>query len=268
MKALNVLTCLLLIISCGLSESKQAENTDNDKVEKAEAPITDTIILGKNKIYETLYYRFDSKKKGPVILIEAGIHGDEIAGHLAMDSLLNKIHEVDRGVLILFPRMNKPACDANKRFLNIDLNLVFPGDTTKPEYEHSLAYDIFRMIGNEKVEYVITLHESLYLHNPKVRKTYGQTFVYGVDSLPAYFNEWIYKVNSKTGIDPHTGESEQFYSYYYPIPTSSTETFVETYNLQGGYCIETWRGFKLDRRIEMQYIVMTSFLETLGIHYK
>ena len=270
MRVILSLFCIYFFFSCEIPQKKSKtiiSIIEEEKQEKILIPTIDTILIGKNKIYETPYYRFNSKKKGPVILIEAGIHGNEIAGHLAMDSLLKNIHQVDSGILILFPRMNRPACVANKRFLNIDLNLVFPGDTTKNDYEHSLANEIFKMIGKEKIEYVITLHESLYLHNPKIRKTYGQTFVYGIDSLPSYFNEWMEKVNNKTEIDPHTGKSEQFYPYYFPIPTSSTETFVETYDLKGGFCIETWRGFRLDRRIEMQYIVMTSFLETLGIQF-
>ncbi len=222
--------------------------------------------IGEGTKYESPYYVFTSPNKGSTVLLEAGIHGDEIAGIYALDTLLNNI-KIHSGKLIIFPRMNRPACTENKRFINTDLNLIFPGSEDKEVYEYLLAQEIYKMVEVQNVEYVVTLHESRYLHDPSVGKTFGQTIVYGTEPPPAYLSEWLDRINEHTQLDSLTNKSERFYPYYYPIPTSSTEIFVEDYNLKGGFCVETWRGFSLERRIELQKIVILSFLNAVNFKY-
>ncbi len=219
-----------------------------------------TYYIGKNKIYETPYHVFDNSEPGPVVLLEGGIHGDELAGTYALDDLLPKFR-VHSGKLIVLPRMNLPACNAVRRFVNADLNLIFPGKKGEKFYEHALAREIFDMVGKKKVEYVVTLHESRYLHNPNKPRTFGQTVVYGVKPMPGYLMSWLEAVNK------HTSEKEKFHPYYFPVKRSSTEIFVESYKMKGGFCVETFRKFKMERRTELHKIVVLEFLKTIGFKY-
>jgi uncharacterized protein len=220
-----------------------------------------TKFLAKNTNYETPYYIFEGEAAEPIVLLEAGIHGDEVAGIHALEWLVPKI-QVLSGKLIIFPKMNILACKARKRFINQDLNKVFPGKASGEPYELDLAHQIFQMVGKEKTQYLITLHESKYLHNPKEEQTYGQTIVYGVNPKPDYLTNWIDKINTLA-----ENEQEIFYPYYYPIETSSTETLVSNYNLKGGFCVETWRGFNLTRRIKLHKNVIFSFFDIVNLKY-
>ena len=218
-------------------------------------------MIGEGTNYETPYYVFKGDSSGPVILIEAGIHGDEIAGVHALSRILNKI-SVSSGKLIIFPCMNIPAYNAGKRFINKDLNSVFPGIKGEQLYEFDLAREIYNMVSDEGIQYLLTLHESRYLHNPTKPRTFGQTIVYGVKPMPTYLTTWLNLVNQL--ID---SEEQIFHPYYFPVENSSTETMVEAYGLKGGFCIETWRGFELERRIELQTKVILTFMDTIDFKY-
>jgi succinylglutamate desuccinylase len=217
-------------------------------------------VIGKGTEYETPYYVFNSDILEPVVLIEAGIHGDEVAGIYALDRLLQKI-KVLSGTLIIFPRMNILACNADKRYINKDLNAVFPGKDDAA-YEFNLAKEIYEMVAKEKVQYLLTLHESKHLYDVKKPGTIAQTIIYGVKPMPAYLSQWLDSVNQLT-----TNDKESFHSLYFPKENSSTEIMVDAYNLKGGFCIETWRGFELERRIELQTNIIFTFFETINFKY-
>jgi hypothetical protein len=217
-------------------------------------------LIGKGKNYQTPYYVFESGKTGHVVLLEGGIHGDELAGTEALLDILHRIR-VNTGKLIIFPEMNKPACDQKKRFINIDINKIFPGKKDAKPYEYPLANEIFKMVGREMVEYVVTTHESKHLHQLKNSNSFGQTIIYGVKPIPSYAKYWIKTLNEKLT------KKEKFTLHYYPIPTSSTEIFVETYKLKGGFCVETWRKFNWNRRVEMHKYVLLTFLDAIGFDY-
>jgi len=238
-----------------------AEFQQNETYLKEKSQMTEKMI-GKGSNYETPYYVLkNSSHEEPIVLIEAGIHGDEVAGIYALDRLLDRI-SVLSGTLIIFPRMNIPAIGVKKRYLNKDLNSIFPGSNDEKFYEFKLAKEIYEMVAKEKVQYLLTLHESRYLYNPKKPGTIAQTIIYGVKPMPSYFTTWLKLVNQSLNI-----KSELFHSLYFPKDSSSTEIMVEAYNLKGGFCIETWRNFKLERRIELQTKVILSFLDTIKFEY-
>lgn len=220
-----------------------------------------TGVIGKGTLYETVWSEMLGKEEGASIIIEAGIHGDEIAGTLAIEALLPEI-EILKGRVIWLPQMNKPAYQIQKRFINIDLNKVFPGDKSKKEYEHALAAELFQWVGSHNVDVVLTLHESRYLHDGTNPKTFGQTIVYGVKPIPKLLNSVLHELNQRLDEPRH-----KFYSNYFPIATSSTEQFVSHFGLEG-FCAETWRGFELEKRILLQRKIILSFLKQMGIEYK
>lgn len=140
---------------------------------------------------------------------------DEVAGIYALDRLLPNI-EVLSGTLIVFPSMNILACNANKRYINKDLNSVFPGHKNAKFYEFKLAQEIYEMVGREKVQYLLTLHESKYLYDPKKSGTIAQTIIYGVKPQPSYLTAWLDSVNN------FTSDKEKFHPLYFPKEGSST----------------------------------------------
>jgi len=70
---------------------------------------------------------------GPVVLVMAGVHGDEYEGQLAIGKLIRNLSVEDvTGTLLLLPQANYPAAIAGLRTSPIDdgnLNRAFPGST-------------------------------------------------------------------------------------------------------------------------------------------
>jgi len=70
--------------------------------------------------------------EGPVILLTAGVHGDEYEGQVALATLTRELApEAIRGQVILLPMTNAPAARAGLRTSPIDggnLNRLFPGN--------------------------------------------------------------------------------------------------------------------------------------------
>lgn len=73
----------------------------------------------------------------PEIAIVGGVHGDEPSGIRAIRRLLDDDLDLTRGVRFVIA--NPPAYAANDRFLDVDLNRVFPGDTEANDRECRLA---------------------------------------------------------------------------------------------------------------------------------
>lgn len=206
-------------------------------------------------------YVFDAAAPGAVAIIEAGIHGDEIAGVHAIQELLEEGLRPVAGRLILIPVMNPAAYRARVRAApgGLDLNRQFPGDADAPEVERRLARRFMDLMETERPALLATLHESQKRYDPAVKPSFGQTIVYGVDPCPAIVERTIEKLNA-TKLD----ESEVWAPQYYPVATSSTEVIVDRIGCVG-LCIETWMGFPERRRIDMQKQVVRILLEDVGV---
>jgi hypothetical protein len=217
-------------------------------------------VLGQSRPYETEYYVFAGGQPGPVVLIQAGIHGDEIAGILALDILARAL-QVRSGTVVLIPRMNAPAVRRGTRQINVDLNRVFGPNRPHGVYEAALADELTDLVGKRRVEYVVTLHESRNRYDPAARTGLGQTICYGVNPPPAVLGPWLDSINRRLPT------ARRFVPIYFPIPTSSTEVLVSRFSLKGGFCVETWSGFALQDRIGMHLLVAESFLRAAGTRY-
>ncbi len=219
-----------------------------------------TGYIGLHEEWRTPWYRLGGAKPGPVVIVEAGIHGDEIAGVYALDNLLPRL-VVERGVVIVLPRMNMLAVQAGTRSVNKDLNMVFPGNRDGHPFELQLAAELFSWVQEQEADLVLTLHESRYLHDGSSPKTFGQTIVYGVKPMPRILTRVLDQLNAEMDDGRH-----KFWPNYYPIATSSTEQFVENFG-GAGFCAETWRGFDIDTRVQLQEEVVLAFLDQVGIGY-
>ncbi len=135
-----------------------------------------------------------SKKPGPVLLVTAAIHGDEINGTgIIHDLLFGEQIALRKGTLVLVPVVNVFGFEAHERYLpdRRDLNRYFPGSASG-----SLASRIAHILTSELVDqcdYCIDLHTAAFqrtnypnvradLSNPATRKlatAFGSALVIG-----------------------------------------------------------------------------------------
>ena len=80
----------------------------------------------------------------PELAVVAGIHGDEPCGVRAVERLLAEEPDVDRPVKLIIA--NEEALEAGERFLEADLNRVFPGDPEGDTHESRLARELAREV--------------------------------------------------------------------------------------------------------------------------
>ncbi len=207
-----------------------------------------------------LVHVMDAPKPGPTVVLEAGIHGDEVAGVHALQELLEAGLAPQRGRLIVIPVMNPAAYRWRVRAApgGLDLNRCFPGDATAPEVERRLARRFMDLMLDERPALVATLHESRKRYDPAVVPSFGQTIVYGVQPMPALVGQVVDALNQRAT------DEERWATLYYPVATSSTEVIVDATGCVG-VCVETWMGFDEARRIAMQKEVVSLLLDAVGV---
>ncbi|SNZ03844.1 Succinylglutamate desuccinylase / Aspartoacylase family protein [Natronoarchaeum philippinense] len=76
----------------------------------------------------------------PELAIVGGIHGDEPSGVSAVERLIEASPPVERPVLLVIA--NERAIEAGERYLDADLNRVFPGDPDADAHEKRLAHEL------------------------------------------------------------------------------------------------------------------------------
>ena len=208
-------------------------------------------------------YVFEAAAPGPTALIQAGIHGDEVAGVHALQMLL----EADAlrpkaGRLLVCPVMKPRAYRARQRAApdGLDLNRCFPGDASDEVWERRLARKFMDLVESERPALMATLHESHKRYDPAAeRPTFGQTLVYGVEPMPPIVARTVERLN-----DRFPTAEEHWDPQYFPVATSSTEVIVDAIGCVG-ICVETWMGFAEDHRIRMQQAVVELLLDDLGV---
>ena len=211
-------------------------------------------------------YVFEAPQPGPSALLQAGIHGDEVAGVHALQELLEDDDlRPTHGRLLVCPVMNPRAYRARERKApeGLDLNRCFPGDPEAPEWEHRLARKFMDLVESERPALMATLHESKKRYDPAApRPTFGQTLVYGVEPMPEIIGRTVARLNQR-----FPTEQERWDPHYFPVATSSTEVIVEAIGCVG-ICVETWMGFEERHRITMQKAVVELLLDDIGVRVK
>lgn len=96
--------------------------------------------------------------ESPQITIIGGIHGDEPSGveiiHMLCDYLSN--HKINGSVKLIIA--NEKALKKNVRYIEKDVNRLFPGNLNGEIYEERLAAKIFSEIQNSN--FVLALHST------------------------------------------------------------------------------------------------------------
>jgi len=207
-------------------------------------------------------YVFEAPEPGPTALIQAGIHGDEIAGVHALQELLEDGYRPTHGRLLICPVMNPRAYRARQRtgVDGLDLNRCFPGDADDPAWERRLARKFMDLVESERPALIATLHESTKRYDKAAeRPTFGQTLVYGVEPMPEIVARTVARLNHR-----FPSEQERWDPQYFPVSTSSTEVIVDAIGCVG-ICVETWMGFEERHRIDMQKAVVDLLLDDVGV---
>lgn len=76
----------------------------------------------------------------PDLAVVGSIHGDEPCGAHAIETLLEEAPAVERPVKFIIA--NERALDRNVRYVETDMNRVFPGDPDAEAYETRLAHEL------------------------------------------------------------------------------------------------------------------------------
>ncbi|RPI12344.1 MAG: hypothetical protein EHM58_20235 [Ignavibacteriae bacterium] len=242
----------------GETETPDVVNVSNTTVNER--------YIGSNDVYKTKYFVIKGKAEFPKIIVDGGIHGDEAAGYLTCDTLVKNI-KIEEGTLLVIPRLNLMACNANVRGLKHDFNRVFPGDEKSGEYEFRLAYEFMKLIDSLKPELVLNLHEAKtkydadnYKNNPA--HGYAQTLITCITPPEPILSKVLESLNS--------GINKAIYKFniqYYPIqPNHSQDNIVSKLNIKS-YTIETYKGFDLDTRIKLQILTLLRFFDAVNIKY-
>jgi predicted deacylase len=95
-------------------------------------------LLAKGTSHETKYHVITAQKKGPVCMVTAGIHGNEIAAPI-MAEQLPRTH-LHTGTLVIVPIVNQQAYRARVRG-NPDVNRAFPR-TLNDSSRHPIASEL------------------------------------------------------------------------------------------------------------------------------
>ncbi len=165
--------------------------------------------LPTGTLIEIPVYVFNGDSLGPTILLQGGLHGDEVNSvELVRRMLIDKSYKIHRGCVIVVPLLNVFG------FLNMsrdmhgkDVNRSFPGSKTG-SLASRMAYYLMKEITNN-VDFAIDYHTGGEQRNnfPQIRYTpidkkgfdlariFNAPFMFGSGLIPKSFRNQCYKNN-------------------------------------------------------------------------
>jgi predicted deacylase len=163
--------------------------------------------LPTGTLIEIPVYVFNSNKLGPTVLLQGGLHGDEVNSvELIRKMLIDKRYKVQRGCVIVVPLLNVFG------FLNLsrdmhgkDVNRSFPG-SKKGSLASRMAYYLMKEII-ENIDFAIDYHTGGAQRNnfPQIRYTpediianelaiiFNAPFTFGSKLIPKSFRNECFK---------------------------------------------------------------------------
>lgn len=269
MAKLNFLLILCLFIispGCNKHTAISQKNSPVDTTASGQKQSEEKFYIGEGEEYKTPYYIFRGEVDTPKIIIDGGIHGDEIAGYMACDTLV-KYLKVEKGTVYVIPRLNRLACLAVKRGLKNDFNRSFPGDKNSRDFEYRLAYEFMHFIDSIRPAAVINHHEARNRYNEEAYRknpdnAFGQVLITCLTPPEDLLKRALKTLNSLI-----ENSEYDFNIQYYPIqPNHSLDNIVSKLHVKS-YTVETYRGYALPDRINMHLKSDESFLKETGITY-
>jgi hypothetical protein len=260
--------CLLLFYLSPVIAQSSPNGTSSDTGSAPEKfySLIKEAIIGYNDVYETPFYTIIGKTEHPKILIDGGMHGDEVASYMACDSIIRNINILE-GTLIIIPRLNILACQQNRRYINMDLNHAFPGNIGADTYEFRLAYELMYNVDSIKPDIIINLHEAFNRYDSEYKndsdKAFGQIVITCIKPFEDLFLNTVYDMNMNIPFEDY-----KFNPHYYSYREySSMDNFVSKFDIKS-YTVETYRGFKLEDRVKLQQIAVLQFMKAIGMKFE
>ncbi|WP_419890078.1 succinylglutamate desuccinylase/aspartoacylase family protein [Paenibacillus xylanexedens] len=135
-------------------------------------------VLAASSAHATPYYIVRGMRPGTVMFITSGVHGNETASMAAAQKLADDCatsrHVIQRGMLIIVPRVNQQAY-AKKIRGKPDLNRTFPRRMSG-KAKHPLAAAVFQLAREHRADWWLDLHEANGLSQLSSR-VLGQTLI-------------------------------------------------------------------------------------------
>lgn len=214
-----------------------------------------------NSKSETVEYFVNGSQSDKTIIINAGIHGNEIASQLS--ALRLKQAEVNGARLVIIPRANPKAIAAGKRNHPTDefLNRSFPGKIGGSAAENRAA-EIFNLIEKFSPDLVLDLHESEDFNS--VNKNFvGQSIIAFPDDKSIWqAAEVVELINEK--IDNNI---EKFVLITPPKTGSLSQAVGKNLKVPA-FTLETCEKLELKKRIDYQIELITLLLKINGVELR
>jgi hypothetical protein len=215
------------------------------------------VLMGGTPYETSCHVKYGDDPWGPKICVIGGLHGNETAGWVAAERLLN--WRITRGVLIVLPRAHQEAIRRNARGYPGNMNAMFPGDS-QGDAMHRLAAEIWRIVDYYRPSLLLTLHESRGYHK-RDPTSYGYTLCHDFSLLDPLMQRCIDRANPDL-----------------PDALHRFEIFVEAHPTCPTYCawrklripatsIETCLEDRLDLRVRHQLMMCMGFFDEARLGY-
>ena len=203
----------------------------------------------------------DSEIDGPTVMLVAGMHGNEPAPPLAAEQIAG--WEITQGKLVIIPRANVLALDANKRHTpnvdesHSDLNRQFPVDDI-PQTE--LANAIWSIVEKYQPSLLIDMHEGYDFH--KINSdSVGSSVIPDKTEHTRTLGKSILDTINKTIKD----ESKEFSLLSYPVAGSLARATHERLSIPAMIIETTKKDQAIAFRVRQQRIMVHQVLSDLGM---
>ena len=214
-----------------------------------------TVLQANGSVDSLNFHEIKSTVPGPVVIITAGIHGNEIAGYKAAEILKN--YQIDKGTIYIFDRVNSDGIENNQRnFIDgNDLNRQFPGG--EESQASRLAQKLFSFIEEKNPDLVIDLHESRKC--ARLNKDFlGQTIITESNLIIEVLNV-IEKINQLI-------PKEEYHFMPETNPVEGSLSWAANYYLEiPAFTFETCMNLDVEDRINYQVTLVKYLLQEVGV---
>lgn len=216
-----------------------------------------TLKLCAGTKYETPYYIVKSSVAGPVVMITAGVHGNETSPITAADQM--RKWTIKKGTLIVVPSCNAIAIKNGKRESpDGDLNRAFPM-TSKEKASSPVATALLEVINKYKVEWLMDMHEGA--NYAKTSDSVGNSIIYmpGTKGSEAFAKKLLPELNSSI-----SNKNKQFVLLKYPAKNSLARSAAELYDVRS-FILETCTKDSTDSRIASERAAAVQLMKYVGM---
>ncbi|MEC5128177.1 BPL-N domain-containing protein [Verrucomicrobiales bacterium BCK34] len=166
----------------------------------ADANAQSSGLLAEGTDSETPWYRIESGVEGPTFLLVGGMHGNEPAGSIAAGQIRH--WPLGKGTLVVIPRANVLALDANERRLPGltgdagDLNRHFPETGKEDKTLSPIAGEIWKFAKAIEPDWVVDLHEGFAVNRQNPESVGSTILCDATDATLPLFEHSLAAVNA------------------------------------------------------------------------